>query len=119
MILIHLGVTARQLLYALARAVDVFSCRIRFMCIAVICVPGNIQTTLATIDAVEGHRIHITHAQFHAYGKEGRWDVVGSQSTGRRGQWQIDRYRSTWAKSYSVKRSLFRETCSISLKRAN
>jgi formylmethanofuran dehydrogenase subunit A len=34
-------------------------------------VPGNIESTLATIDAVEGRRIHITHAQYHCYGTQG------------------------------------------------
>lgn len=35
-------------------------------------VPGNIATTLATIDAAEGLPIHLTHAQFHSYGAEGK-----------------------------------------------
>lgn len=30
--------------------------------------PGNWQTTLATMEALEGHRGHITHIQFHSYG---------------------------------------------------
>lgn len=34
-------------------------------------VPGNIDTTLATIAAAEGFPIHLTHAQFHSYGTEG------------------------------------------------
>lgn len=33
--------------------------------------PGNIESTLATLDAVEGRRIHLTHAQYHCYGKSG------------------------------------------------
>lgn len=32
---------------------------------------GNIAATLATIDALEGHRIHLAHAQYHCYGKDG------------------------------------------------
>ena len=32
-------------------------------------VPGNIASTLATIHAADGQRLHLTHAQFHAYGK--------------------------------------------------
>jgi len=35
-------------------------------------VPGNIATTLATIEAAEGLPIHLTHAQFHSYGAEGK-----------------------------------------------
>ena len=34
-------------------------------------VPGNIETTLATIAAAEGFPMHLTHAQFHSYGAEG------------------------------------------------
>ncbi|MCC6507897.1 MAG: formylmethanofuran dehydrogenase subunit A, partial [Pirellulaceae bacterium] len=34
-------------------------------------VPGNIRSTLATLDAVEGHRMHLTHAQFNAYSDTG------------------------------------------------
>ncbi len=30
-------------------------------------VPGNIRSTLATLDAAEGRRLHLTHAQFNAY----------------------------------------------------
>ncbi len=32
---------------------------------------GNIDSTLATIDALEGRRLHIAHAQYHCYGKDG------------------------------------------------
>ncbi len=34
-------------------------------------VPGNIDTTLATIAAADGFPLHLTHAQFHSYGTEG------------------------------------------------
>ncbi len=34
-------------------------------------IPGNDLTTLDTITAVDGLRMHLTHLQFHAYGKEG------------------------------------------------
>jgi len=34
-------------------------------------VAGNIESTLATIDALEGLPAHLTHIQFHAYGTEG------------------------------------------------
>lgn len=30
--------------------------------------PGNSATTLATMDALEGRRAHLTHVQFHSYG---------------------------------------------------
>ena len=32
---------------------------------------GNIASTLATIDAVDGGRLHVAHAQYHCYGDEG------------------------------------------------
>ncbi len=34
-------------------------------------VPGNYLSTLATMDAAEGHPIHLTHIQFRSYGTEG------------------------------------------------
>ncbi len=75
------GVTARQVLFCLARAVDELQLThpIHVHC-SDLGIPGNIQTTLATIDAVEGHRIHITHAQFHAYGKEGAMGMSSAAS---------------------------------------
>lgn len=33
-------------------------------------VPGNIESTLATIEAADGLPIHLTHAQFHCYGND-------------------------------------------------
>ncbi len=33
--------------------------------------PGNVETTLATIAAADGLPIHLTHLQFHSYGTEG------------------------------------------------
>ncbi len=34
-------------------------------------IAGNIQSTLATIEAAAGYPIHLTHVQFHSYGSEG------------------------------------------------
>ncbi|MFL9610669.1 formylmethanofuran dehydrogenase subunit A [Methylobacillus sp. Pita2] len=34
-------------------------------------VPGNMETTLKTMGAVEGYPVHLTHIQFHSYGTEG------------------------------------------------
>jgi formylmethanofuran dehydrogenase subunit A len=31
--------------------------------------PGNVDTTLETMRALEGHRTHFTHLQYHSYGK--------------------------------------------------
>jgi formylmethanofuran dehydrogenase subunit A len=69
---VHYRVTPRQVLLALTRAVHelgvphglhVHSCNLG--------VPGNVETTLATMDAAEGLPIHLTHIQFHSYGTEG------------------------------------------------
>jgi len=66
------GVTPRQVLHALSRAV--FELGVPHP-LHVHCnqlgVPGNIETTLATIAASEGFPLHLTHAQFHSYGREG------------------------------------------------
>ena len=68
----HYGVTPRRVLQALARAVyelgiqhplHVHGCNLG--------VPGNVDTTLATIGGAEGLPIHLTHVQFHSYGREG------------------------------------------------
>ncbi|MCR9297067.1 MAG: formylmethanofuran dehydrogenase subunit A [bacterium] len=41
--------------------------------------PGNIKTTLETLKHLEGHRVHIAHMQYHAYGGDD-WDTIASQS---------------------------------------
>ena len=69
---VHYGVTPRQILQVLARAVKelgithplhVHGCNLG--------VPGNFNTTLDTIQGIEGLPMHLTHIQFHSYGKEG------------------------------------------------
>ena len=37
--------------------------------------PGNINSTLATLDAAEGRRMHLTHAQFNAYSTIGPYGM--------------------------------------------
>jgi formylmethanofuran dehydrogenase subunit A len=66
------GVTPRTILRTLARAVHELGVPhpLHVHCNN-LGVPGNIETTLATIDAVEGYPLHLTHAQFHSYGTEG------------------------------------------------
>jgi len=68
----HYGVTPRQVLLRLARAVHelgvphplhLHGCNLG--------VPGNCDTTLATIAGMEGLPVHLTHVQFHSYGSEG------------------------------------------------
>jgi formylmethanofuran dehydrogenase subunit A len=66
------GVMPRQIVHMLSRAV--FELGVPHP-LHVHCnnlgVPGNIDTTLATIAAAEGFPLHLTHAQFHSYGTEG------------------------------------------------
>ena len=66
------GITPREILLALANAVrelglahplHIHGCNLG--------VPGNFETTLSTITALEGLRAHLTHVQFHSYGTEG------------------------------------------------
>lgn len=68
----HYGVSPREIIKSLARAVrelgvphplHLHGCNLG--------VPGNMQTTLDTIHAVEGMPLHLTHVQFHSYGTEG------------------------------------------------
>ena len=66
------GVTPRDILHRLSTAVKeigvphplhVHGCNLG--------VPGNMQTTLDTIQGAEGLPMHLTHIQFHSYGTEG------------------------------------------------
>jgi len=68
----HYGVSPREIIKSLARAVrelgiphplHLHGCNLG--------VPGNMQTTLDTIHAVDGMPLHLTHVQFHSYGTEG------------------------------------------------
>lgn len=68
----HYKVSPRDILKSLARAVTelgvphplhVHGCNLG--------VAGNMDTTLETIHAIEGMRMHLTHIQFHSYGTEG------------------------------------------------
>ena len=69
---VHYGLTPRQILLNLARGLKeigvthplhVHGCNLG--------VPGNVETTLDTIKAMEGLPVHLTHIQFHSYGTEG------------------------------------------------
>jgi formylmethanofuran dehydrogenase subunit A len=44
-------------------------------------VPGNVATTLATIEAAEGLPVHLTHVQFHSYGTEGERKFSSAAAT--------------------------------------
>ncbi len=41
--------------------------------------PGNITTTLETMKHLEGHRAHLAHLQYHAYGGDD-WDTMKSEA---------------------------------------
>ncbi len=71
-------------------------------------VPGNIDSTLATIDAVEGRRIHITHAQFHCYGKSGPHGFSSEAAT------LAERVNRTANLTIDVGQVLFGQTVTIS-----
>ncbi len=69
---VYYHVTPRQIIVTLARALEelgvvhplhIHGCNLG--------IPGNIETTLDTIRAAEGLRIHMTHTQFLSYGTEG------------------------------------------------
>jgi formylmethanofuran dehydrogenase subunit A len=68
----HYGVTPRDIITTVARAmmelgvthpVHVHGCNLG--------VPGSVESTLETIRAADGLRLHLTHIQFHSYGTEG------------------------------------------------
>jgi len=68
----HWGVTPRQVVGALARAVhELGLAHPLHIHASNLGVAGNIASTLATIDALGGLPGHLTHVQFHSYGTEG------------------------------------------------
>jgi formylmethanofuran dehydrogenase subunit A len=68
----YYGVTPRRIVAALSRAVRELGIAhpLHIHCNQ-LGVPGNIETTLATIGAADGAPLHLTHVQFHSYGSEG------------------------------------------------
>ncbi len=69
---VHWQVTPRRIVQALARAIhELGLAHPLHIHASNLGVPGNIDSTLATIDALDGLRGHLTHVQFHAYGTEG------------------------------------------------
>jgi len=67
----HFGCTARQVVTGLAQAAMDLNLPhpIHLHCNN-LGLPGNFNTTLATMQALEGRRAHFTHIQFHSYGGE-------------------------------------------------
>jgi formylmethanofuran dehydrogenase subunit A len=65
----HFGVTPRQIIASVARAVDELKLPHAVHIHANnLGVPGNWTTTLETMKLLESHRGHLTHIQFHSYG---------------------------------------------------
>ncbi len=69
---VYYGITPRDIILTLARGLmelgvthplHVHGCNLG--------IPGNVETTLATIRATEGLPMHLTHIQFHSYATEG------------------------------------------------
>lgn len=65
----HFGITPLQIIQGVSKAVDELHLphSVHIHCNN-LGMPGNWTTTLETMKALEGHRGHITHAQFHSYG---------------------------------------------------
>ncbi len=65
----HFGVTPRQIIAGVAQAANELGLPhpVHIHCNN-LGIPGNWQTTLETMKALEGRRAHITHIQFHSYG---------------------------------------------------
>jgi len=69
---VHYGITPREVLHTLTRALTELRVPHPLHVHASnLGVPGNIDSTIATMDAADGLPIHLTHIQFHSYGVEG------------------------------------------------
>lgn len=69
----HYGISPRRIVTSLAQAVgDLGLAHPLHLHCNDLGMPGNLDTTLRTIAAAEGLRLHLTHVQFHAYGTEGK-----------------------------------------------
>ena len=67
----HFNVTPRQIITSLAQtAMDLGLPHPVHIHCNNLGLPGNWKTTLATMQALEGRRAHLTHIQFHSYGGE-------------------------------------------------
>jgi formylmethanofuran dehydrogenase subunit A len=66
------GVTSRNIMTALQRAVQELGIPhpLHVHCNN-LGLPGNVETALATIEALGGARVHLAHLQFYSYGNEG------------------------------------------------
>jgi formylmethanofuran dehydrogenase subunit A len=102
-------ITPRQILQTLSEAVESLGLAhpLHVHC-SNLGVPGNIASTLATIDSVEGRRLHLTHAQFHCYGSDGPHGFSSASSL------LADRVNCNPQLSIDVGQVLFGQTVTIS-----
>ncbi|SAK59385.1 Formyltransferase/hydrolase complex Fhc subunit A [Caballeronia pedi] len=69
---VHYGITPRDVLKTLTRALtDLRVPHPLHVHASNLGVPGNLESTIRTMDTAEGLPIHLTHIQFHSYGTEG------------------------------------------------
>ena len=69
----HYQITPRRIVECLAQAVDALGIPHPLHVHASnLGVAGNVNSTLETVKAANGHRIHLAHVQFHSYGTEGK-----------------------------------------------
>jgi formylmethanofuran dehydrogenase subunit A len=65
----HFEVTPREILVGLARAIDELGLPHPLHLHGLnLGIPGSWRTTLDTMRALDGHRLHLAHVQFHSYG---------------------------------------------------
>ena len=78
----HFDVTPRAIMTALARAVDELGLPHPMHLHGLnLGLPGNAATTLETLRALDGHRVHLAHVQFQSYGAaEGKSATFGSRA---------------------------------------
>lgn len=105
----ELAVTPRDILWSLATAAEELGLAhpLHVHC-SNLGIPGNINSTLATLDAVEGRRIHLTHAQYHCYGEDGPHGFSSEASK------LADRVNRTNNISIDVGQVLFGQTITLS-----
>ncbi|MFO0909099.1 MAG: formylmethanofuran dehydrogenase subunit A [Isosphaeraceae bacterium] len=75
------GVTPRSIMESLATAIDELRLPHPMHLHGLnLGLPGNWRTTLETLQALDGHRLHLAHVQFHSYGdEEGKSPAFGSR----------------------------------------
>jgi formylmethanofuran dehydrogenase subunit A len=105
----ELPITPRDILWSLATAAEELGLAhpLHVHC-SNLGTPGNIVSTLATLDAIEGRRIHLTHAQYHCYGNQGPHGFSSEASK------LADRVNSSSHLSIDVGQVLFGQTITLS-----